>query len=190
MAPGADMDEAAFAALPARTQAALADIQTSVEGVVPADLRSWTIDLQALPTEAAASSLIAEVVEWAGPSRTCLYYFELRSQDIDLTEVESAFRKAKARKAEKRAYPRLNAQGNCFYVGSSRSVAVRLKEHLGFGASGTYALQLVHWAAPLSLRLDFVCAKYPEDTPVEVIQTLEDTLWEARRPMFGRRGRR
>jgi hypothetical protein len=79
--------------------------------------------------------------------------------------------------------------GTCFYVGSSRSLATRFRDHLGFGAKGTYALQLVHWAPPLSLQLEFVCARYAEDTPPEVIAVLEDTLWEARRPMFGRKGR-
>jgi hypothetical protein len=62
--------------------------------------------------------------------------------------------------------------------------------HLGFSASATYALQLVHWARPLLLELDFVCARYAENTPFEVVQALEDTLWETRKPMFGRQGRK
>jgi GIY-YIG catalytic domain len=146
--------------------------------------------VSALPGEAAGSSLIQEVSDWAGKSKACLYYFECRSTSIDLARVERTFASAKARKAHHRAYPRFNAQGTCFYVGSSQSVARRFKEHLGFGASKTYALQLVHWARPLSLELDFVCAKYAENTRFEVIQALEDTLWETRKPMFGRQGRR
>ena len=184
------MNDSAFSALPAQTRAALARISAAVEGVLPVEVRSWPIDVKALPGEAAGSSLIQEVSDWAGESRACLYYFECRSRGIDLAKVERAFAKAKARKTNRRAYPRLNAQGTCFYVGSSQSVARRFEEHLGFGARGTYALQLVHWAQPLSLELDFVCAKYAENTPTEVIQALEDTLWETRRPMFGRQGRR
>ena len=103
--------------------------------------------------------------------------------------VERAFVKAKDRKTHKRAYPHLNAPGTCLYVGSSRSLATRFRDHLGFGPKGTYALQLVHWAPQLSLQLEFVCARYAEDTPAEVIAALEDTLWDARRPMFGRKGR-
>ena len=184
------MNDSAFSALPAQTQAALARISAAVESVLPVEVRSWTIDVSALPTEAAGSSLIQEVSDWAGASKTCLYYFDCRSTSIDLANVERAFAKAKARKAHRRAYPRFNGQGTCFYVGSSQSVATRLKEHLGFGASRTYALQLVHWARPLSLELDFVCAKYAEHTPFGIIQALEDTLWETRKPMFGRRGRK
>ena len=182
------MNDSVFLALPAQTQAALAGISAAVEGVFPTEVRSWEIDVEALSEEAAASSLVNEVSDWVGASKACLYCFECRSTGIDLAKVERAFAKAKARKAHKRAYPHLNAQGTCFYVGSSRSLATRFRDHLGFGAKGTYALQLVHWAPPLSLLLEFVCARYAEDTPREVIQALEDTLWEASRPMFGRKG--
>jgi len=184
------MNDSIFSALPAQTQTALARISAAVENVLPSEVRSWPIDVSALPREVADSSLVQEVSDWAGTSKACLYYFECRSTGIDLASVERAFVKAKAGKANKRAYPRLNAQATCFYVGSSQSVVRRFKDHLGFGARTTYALQLVHWAPPLSLQLDFVCAKYAEDTPIEVIQALEDTLWEGRRPMFGRQGRR
>ena len=186
---GQDFDSA-FSALPAKTQIALAGLSDAVEGVQPTTVRSWPIDVAAMPGAAAASNLVRDVSEWAGASGPCLYYFECRSAGIDLAKVMSAFASAKARKADGRAYPRLNAQGTCLYVGSSQSLAKRLKDHLGFGAPGTYALQLVHWATPLSLQLDFVCAKYAEGTPPEVVQALEDTLWEVRRPMFGRRGAR
>ena len=183
------MNDSAFSALPEQTQAALAVISAAVEGVLPAEVGSWTIDATDLPDEAAASRLLEEISEWAGASKACLYYFECRSADVDLAEVEDAFLKAKARKTHKRAYPHLNARGTCLYVGSSGSLATRFRDHLGFGAKGTYALQLVHWAPALSLQLEFVCARYAEDTAPEVIAVLEDTLWETRRPMFGRKGR-
>ena len=183
------MTDSAFTALPAQTRIALAALSEAVDGVLPVEVRSWPIDVAALPEEAAASSLLREVSEWAGASRTCLYYFECRSAGVDLARVEDAFLKAKARKTQKRAYPHLNAQGTCLYVGSSRSLATRFRDHLGFGAKGTYALQLVHWAPALSLQLDFVCARYAKDTAPEVIAVLEDALWDARRPMFGRKGR-
>jgi hypothetical protein len=183
------MNDSAFSALPAQTQAALAGISAAVAGVLPTEVRSWPIDAEDLPDEAAASSLLKEVSEWAGASKACLYYFACRSADVDLATVERAFTKAKDRKTHKRAYPHLNAPGTCLYVGSSRSLATRFRDHLGFGPKGTYALQLLHWAPPLSLQLEFVCARYAEDAPTEVIAALEDALWEARRPMFGRKGR-
>lgn len=182
------MTDSVFSALPIQTQIALARLSDAVEDVQPISVNAWPIEVAALPSLAAASSLLRDVSEWAGAGNAFLYYFECGSASIDLAKVQSTFTRAKARKAHERAYPRLNVQGTCFYVGSSRSLVKRLEEHLGFGARGTYALQLTHWAAPLSLRLHFVCARYADETPREVIQALEDTLWMAMRPMFGRRG--
>ncbi|MEZ5125327.1 MAG: hypothetical protein R2826_03645 [Thermoleophilia bacterium] len=182
------MADSVFSALPAQTQSVLAQLSAAVEGVQPTSLRSWKIEPTVLLGETAAAGLLREVSDWAGTGQACLYYLECRSADIDLDKVEEAFVHAKARKAPARAYPRLNSPGACLYVGCSRSLAKRLREHLGYGAETTYALQLAHWAIPLSLQLGFFCAKYTEETPPGVMQALEDTLWGIRRPMFGRRG--
>lgn len=184
------MNHPIFSDLPTQTQSALARLSSAVAGVVPIDDRTWQVDVSSLPPEKIGLQLIQEVTEWAGKSKACLYYFECCSPSIDLAKVERAFADAKAHEASDRAYPRLNVSGKCFYVGSSQSVAKRLTEHLGYGARKTYALQFIHWARPLSLHLEFVCAKYPETTTSTVVQTLEDTLWETKKPMFGRQGRK
>lgn len=178
----------AFAALPAQTQEKLADLSDAVSCILPSDVRSWRIDVSALPLEPNSLEIFKEVSDWVGKSKACLYYFESLAKDIDLAEVERVFAVAKAHEANDRAYPRLNKRGHSFYVGSSQSMAKRFKEHLGYGASRTYALQLIHWAQPLGVQLEFVCAKYPDDTAPNVIQALEDTLWQKRKPMFGRMG--
>lgn len=179
-----------FSGLPAQTQSALALLSSAVEGVLPIEIRSWRFDVSTLPLESNGFAPIEEVTAWAGKSKACLYYFECHSPNIDLVKIEQTFADAKAHEANDRAYPRLNAKSKYFYVGSSQSLAKRLKEHLGYGASKTYALQLSHWARPLSLKLEFVCAKYPESTPAIVVESLEDTLWKTINPMFGRQGRK
>jgi hypothetical protein len=184
------MNHPTFLELPSQTQSALASLSSAVADVVPIDVRTWQIDVSTLPLEKDRLQLIQEVSKWAGQSKACLYYFECRSPSIDLAEVERVFADAKAHETNDRAYPRLNISGKCFYVGSSQSVAKRLTEHLGYGAKKTYALQLIHWSRPLSLHLELVCAKYPESTPSDVVQTLEDTLWKTKAPMFGRQGRK
>ncbi len=184
------MNHLTFTSLPTQTQSVLSSLSSAVADVVPIDVRIWQVDVSSLPLEKNGLQLIQEVSEWAGKSKSCLYYFECRSPNIDLAKVERTFADAKAHEASDRAYPRLNVAGKCFYVGSSQSVAKRLTEHLGYGARKTYALQFIHWARPLSLHLEFICAKYPEATPSAVIQALEDTLWETKAPMFGRQGRK
>ncbi|HEY9833549.1 MAG TPA: hypothetical protein V6D26_23560 [Stenomitos sp.] len=89
-----------------------------------------------------------------------------------------------------RAYARLNPhESSCLYVGSSSDLLKRMKEHLGYGAKATFALNLAWWAGDfpdLGLSLGF--SQLPETTTVDAMQALEDTLWDELRPMFGRRG--
>lgn len=184
------MSASVFSGLPTQAQSELKRLSAAVDRVLPLDVRSWHVDVAALPLESRGLDLLDEVSAWAGQSKACLYYFECHSQDVDIEQIERYFSSAKAHASNARAYPRLNAKRHLLYVGSSRSVTKRLREHLGYGANKTYALQLLHWARPVSLKLDFVCAKYADSTPTEVIEALEDALWKGSRPMFGRQGRK
>ncbi len=179
-----------FSKLPAQTQEKLNRLASDVAGVYPIEVKAWKIEISKLPGEPDGLALIEQIANWAGRSKVCIYYFENRSKNVSLEIIERAFASAKAHEENDRAYPRLNTQGHIFYVGSSQSVAKRFKEHLGYGSTSTYALQLVHWAKHLGLELDFVCAKYAEETPANVMQALEDTLWLELKPMFGRMGRK
>lgn len=179
-----------FSKLPELAQKSLARISKALNGVVPFDTKEWQFAIASLPEGKDESKLIDEVRQWAGNSKNCVYYLQCANPEVDLSEVGRRFADAKAHERNGRAYARLNTKSACFYVGSSRTVAKRLTEHLGYGAASTYALQLVHWARPLNLQLVFVCAKYPPATAYEVVQELEDALWEKREPMFGRKGRK
>ncbi len=179
-----------FSALPSKAQANFAKLSREVDGAVPIDVKEWAIQVSALPQSSDTPTIVREVAAWANKSKLCLYYFECLPPIPNLDNLAIAFSNAKARDTGFRAYSRLNRQNASFYVGSSQSVAKRLGEHLGYGASRTYALQFLHWAQPLGLNLRFVCAKYPESTPYEIVQALEDALWEQKQPMFGRQGRK
>jgi hypothetical protein len=89
-----------------------------------------------------------------------------------------------------RKYAQLNPYRSCcFYVGSSHDFRKRLKEHLGYGNPKTYSLQLAHWAQDFStLELTLECDQYDAALGQDVLQALEDTLWDNMRPMFGRKG--
>lgn len=184
------MATSTFLTLPKATQVSLAKISASVEGVIPDEVAAWEIDVATLPTDPSELAMLQEVSAWAGKCKACLYFFECITPEVDLTVVELEFSAAKAHKENDRAYPRLNAKSTCLYVGSSQAVAKRLAEHLGYRAKKTYAMQLLHWARPLGIRVKITCAKYPDSTPYPVLQALEDTLWESMGPMFGRQGRK
>lgn len=86
---------------------------------------------------------------------------------------------------KERACPALNKSSEVMYVGSSTtSVYNRIKQHIGTGPKGTYALHLRHWfEGEYSITI-----KQYEKLPIEVIQIIEDDLSDQLKPAFGKRG--
>lgn len=115
---------------------------------------------------------------------------------ISVDSIDAASLIVDAFDTEKRsasfALPRKNRVpvSRTIYVGSSRSIASRLCQHLVHGPKGTYALHLAQWcpAGPHQLKVE---VQVPiGEMPAELVQTAEDALWDRYQPMFGRRGAR
>lgn len=179
-----------FSSLPAKTQAHLARVSQAVAGASPRETKKWKVETKTLIEGGEQPPVIAEVKKWSENGCLYLYTFNIVSDIIDSSIIMEAYSAAKASKKGNRAYARLNRPSKCMYVGSSKKINQRLKEHLGFGAKGTYALQLAYWANQLPLEFELECAKYSPGIAAEVIQALEDTLWFEQHPMFGRQGAR
>lgn len=181
-----------FQTLPADARAGLARLSTALEGQVPDEIRTWKFSTSDFPDTGEIPQIVRNVHDWAGGKGSFLYYLMV-SQPANLQEIRSCFLRAKTEQqtGKKRAYARaIHIVSNCIYVGGSQTVSERLKQHLGYANAGTYALHLYHWAVPLALNLELVCARYPSETPKEALQALEDSLWERLQPMFGRKGNR
>lgn len=74
------------------------------------------------------------------------------------------------------------------YVGSTGSgFHGRVKQHLGFGPKGTYALQLVHWAKNLDLQLTLYWMELHTESH-DFRYDIEDALAEQMKPLVGKRG--
>ena len=180
-----------FADLTEHTQVAMRRLADSLEGMKPSETKTWTVRTSELRADAGPPSIVADVQQWEAGGRPSAFLYSFTATDnLDLSMVERAFADAKARERNERAYARLISVSRCFYIGGSRSLAQRLKEHLGFGTRKTYAMQLAHWAMPLRINLEFACARYPAPIDEAVLQALEDTLWSQMQPMFGRKGQR
>ncbi|WP_342244733.1 GIY-YIG nuclease family protein [Pseudomonas sp. OTU5201] len=131
--------------------------------------------------------------QWAGRGKSTtpyLYQFSITDQAL-VPVLHDAFAEAKSSQRGQRAYARQQAPSVTLYVGSSKALLERVKQHLGYGYQRTYALQLCHWlptALPGSLELH--AWRLTADTPGPVVQAIEDHLWLRQRPMFGRQGAR
>lgn len=100
-------------------------------------------------------------------------------------DPEETFKKlSEFKKKKERACPALNSPSKVLYVGSSTTgVYKRIKQHIGDGPKGTYALHLSHW---FEGKYDITIKLY--DKTREVIQIIEDDLSDKLKPAFGKRG--
>lgn len=86
---------------------------------------------------------------------------------------------------EKRHVSRCNQkESTCLYVGSKRKdIYNRIKQHLGYGPTRTYSLDLKFWF-PTNIELIFEI--YPVPLKFDLLVMLEQQMWENSNPMFGK----
>lgn len=186
-----------FSDLGPQTSAWLHRIADTTSRVIPEKATTRPIPPEALDSHDAARPFLQSLQDWAGGHDRFLYAIIL-DQDFRGMDAAIAFsqlmktRRSKG-SAESRAFCRLNeshGESRCLYVGKSEEIHKRLKDHLGYSARKTYSLQLSHWAKSLDLPLNLYCAQYANNVEKDVLQALEDHLWDRLRPVLGRRGPR
>lgn len=88
------------------------------------------------------------------------------------------------------AYPQINdtdGAGISLYVGRSKNLRARLKQHLGGGSRKVYALHLECWAASMEGNITISYLEFTNQNNL-LIQAIEDSIWDELKPAFGRRG--
>lgn len=176
-----------FNELQALAKQRLNEISQQLTGVSP--INTGTLSFTVAQALNSSEQLLKSVEKIAKKELPYIYTLSA-SGEIDADQIRLAFSTAKAKKRNNRAYARLNTEASpCFYVGSSYDFLKRFREHIGYGAKTTYALHLSHWAQDFpDLELIWHYAQYQEGTSQDLLQALEDTLWEKKMPMFGRKG--
>ncbi len=95
----------------------------------------------------------------------------------DSCRLDSVYEKYKAAKNGSkgaRAYARLNGESRCLYVGSSNDLIPRIRQHLGFGPKGTFAMQLCHWCDDAKLDLTLKIYSFANSVDKKAFQAFED----------------
>ena len=104
--------------------------------------------------------------------------------------IYNRYENAKKSKESERAYARLNTKSSCLYVGSSKELIPRIKQHLGFGPKGTYAMQLWYWCENLDLDITLNIYVFGNGISINAFQAFEDGAWNSLKPMLGRQGKK
>lgn len=137
-----------------------------------------------------------ELVRWAGKG-TVIYRFAIR-HGREQSSVLERFNGCKTREKDlatqagikPRAYCRANQASSTLYVGSSRNLESRLRQHFGYKDRTTYAMQLTHWLQPGDIEQIHLSVWHCEGIHAVAVQAMEDHLWDVERPMLGKRGGR
>lgn len=117
-----------------------------------------------------------------------IYTFFL-PDDFPLDIIYNRYKNAKESKKSDRAYARLNRRSRCLYVGSSKGLISRIKQHLGYGPKGTFAIQLCHWCE-MDLDIALNIYAFGNDISKKAFQAFEDGAWNLLKPMLGRQGKK
>jgi len=118
-----------------------------------------------------------------------IYTFSL-PDNFPTDKIYKRYKKAKESKKSERAYARLNRKSTCLYVGSSKGLIPRIKQHLGFGPKGTYAMQLCYWCENLNLDIALNIYGFGNGISIKAFQAFEDGVWNSLKPMLGRQGKK
>ncbi len=118
-----------------------------------------------------------------------LYIFCL-PDDFPLDSIYNSYKNAKESKKSERAYARLNRKSRCLYVGSSKGLILRIKQHLGFGPKRTFAMQLCYWCENLDLDITLNTYAFGNSISIKAFQAFEDGAWNSLKPMLGRQGKK
>jgi hypothetical protein len=171
-----------------KTAQSLRDTASQVLELAPTAAKSFHFNTSQLTLDTIPISFLSQVSTWATDNgQRYIYYFRVTDAS-DLDRGYHQYEKAKKDGKGGRAYARLNQQSEYLYVGSSQNVALRTKEHLGYGSRTTYAMQLAYWAHDLAMDVEFRCIGFPERANPKALQALEDGIWEELNPMLGRQG--
>lgn len=71
------------------------------------------------------------------------------------------------------------------YVGTSKSIKTRIKQHFGYGSKKTYSMDLIHW---FPKNIDIHLSIYKVSTTNHFsIELIEQAIWDIKEPQFGKR---
>ncbi len=131
-----------------------------------------------------------QTLEGSAGSNRYIYRFSVGNHSTSKVLRES-LTDTKSSADNTRKYSRVDSASNdalCLYVGGSKSVTQRMKQHLGYSHSAVYSLHLKSWPNPQDSFVIIEILKCLGDVGQDVLQAIEDSLWQSSMPLFGKQG--
>jgi hypothetical protein len=136
--------------------------------------------------------------DFANLKTNILYQITAKSLPFTHNEIEEEFTELREKYAAKYCISKVNNAAlwereldeYCLYIGSKEKKAIkRFQEHLGIGTDSrsTYALWLKDWW-PKNTELVFKIYEFDNTIDTELLQIIEDLLWDEYKPLLGKKG--
>jgi GIY-YIG catalytic domain len=121
-----------------------------------------------------------------------IYILKVNVYSNELETIKNAYKAFDARNKPRVLGITLNAsrfnkghESEYLYVGSSKNIKSRIRQHLGDGNLRTYSLHLKHWF-PKKINLALYIYEIDSQNH-EVIEAIEQGIWDIIKPIFGKR---
>jgi len=151
---------------------------------------SYSFNTQEIQSDQFVENLLDEIRKHIDHAKFKYIYTFLLSGNCQVSSVYESYKSAKNGRKAARAYARLNRESLCLYVGSSNDLIPRIKQHLGFGPKGTFAMQLCHWCENVKLDVTLKIYAFANSVDKKAFQAFEDAVWDSLEPMLGRQGKK
>ncbi len=130
-------------------------------------------------------------------STPVIYRISVLSKDVQKDLISNYLSFHETNKKKQRSVDRYNTSkfnggsSLTLYVGSSSKFKSRLERHLGKGSIRTFALKINKWDNSLSYKLKVQVFKVESlnDSPISqnVLELIEQEVWEEHQPVFGKK---
>lgn len=174
-------------------QTTIKELESVIEGIRNIRLkrvRSYSFNTKEIHDSHFVDKLLAKIRKDIDHSKFKYIYTFFFTGNFPIRSVYDVYKNAKNGKKSGRAYARLNRESHCLYVGSSNDLIHRIKQHMGFGPNGTFAMQLCHWCDQVDLDVNLKIYAFTNSISSKAFQAFEDGVWDSLKPMLGRQGKR
>lgn len=170
----------------------LQTVQQALPGITCPPIASLTINLHDLSKEQIGAVLDTVPTGYRKSEKGSDYLYVIQIQDEQAGLVITLSAQLDEVRKTSKDYPRLNNKNQetkTLYVGRSKTLRSRLKQHLGAEDRGVYSLHFQRWATGNNAEITVFIMKF---SGVEnlLVQAMEDGLWASLKPAFGRKGER
>lgn len=170
----------------------LRTVQTALTELKCPDIHSLTVNLSMLTHEVIEETLDEVPSGHARMDKDAdfIYVIQVSQNRIDtVAEMRALLDEARRIGGD---YARINAENlrtYTIYVGRSKTLRARLRQHLGAKSGGVYSLHLQRWATSVDVDIRISYLKFSGEDDL-LVQAIEDGIWQSLTPAFGRKGGR